>query len=293
MLKRILCGVFAVMLVVIMAIPAFAAGTEDANEPLIYAGAMFDRIVDCSYYEDTAGTTIEWPFNYVTSQGGVVELTEDTGRMYFSAVIDGGLDYITGGFGMGYSDTFSLESDLFWSLPDVSFSFGSDDFSNVTRFQISYELVTIYHNGIGSSYQVHYKPVSYDSFGSAPLGYEFVDLMKYVRIAYFEQYGESLGADVVLLRNLKIKVYVECDGSLYLPVKISTVDRSTLDNAISSWVNSQKMYYTSGEFDATDWLVGTADSFLAFEFFPGFSVNTMFGLFLIISIVLWIIKLFS
>ena len=102
-----------------------------------------------------------------------------------------------------------------------------------------------------------------------------------------------MGTDVVLLRNLKIKVYVECEGSLYLPVKISTVDRNTLDNAISSWVNSQKMYYTSGEFDATDWLVGTADSFLAFEFFPGFSVNTMFGLFLIISIVLWIIKLFS
>ena len=277
MLNRILCGVFAVMLVVIMAIPAFAAGIEDANEPLIYAGAMFDRIVDCTNYQDTAGTTIEWPFNYVTSPGGVVELTEDTGRMYFSAVIHGGLDYITGGFGMGSSDTFSLESDLFWSLPDVSFSFTPDDFSYVTRFQISYELVTIYHNGIGSSYQVHYKPVSYDSLGSAPHGYEFVDLMKYVRIAYFEQYGESLGTDVVLLRNLKIKVYVECEGSLYLPVKISTVDRNTLDNAISSWVNSQKMYFTSGEIDTTDWLVSSVGSFLEFEIFPGFSLNSIFG----------------
>lgn len=62
------------------------------------------------------------------------------------------------------------------------------------------------------------------------------------------------------------------------------------------WIRQQELsskIYTSGSVDFTDWVVGAVGAFLDFSFFPGITVNHLFGFVFVFIVVFMIIKFFK
>ena len=292
----ILCLVAAL---VAMTVPAFAVG--QGNGLVYWAPINFDRI-----HLDGVGQ-YDYPLNWIDSYS----TNANPAQFVFdsNASIDGEAYYYSGDHSLTAdficpTEHIDIRADNAYFQPRAlksaryryRFMDSSGNFLSVTRVSISFDWIYFEVNEVTQQFDKVIEPIS--------VIYEYND-----PDLYMIDIGELI-ADLILEHpDWNDNWYSALVAGLRVDFDFEMVDSST-PRVLVSWCGSQiserndinfylaqfGSFYAEPQpepevppFDLGTWLSDTVGAFLTFEIFPGFSVDMIFYLILVIGIVLWFI----
>lgn len=273
-----------------LALPAFASTSGGNVGNTIYqSGAPIDYITFVSGPQ--AGSVYDWAFN--SAREGAQPIFS-----FGSTPFSSGASYrdgkISGTFAAtGTFDLFTNNLIVTQNYNMILSNYYDDDPISFLEISVSGKCVYIQGDTDSKNYDMVEKPFSriYTNFvgGSVDIGQLVRDQVA------FTNGTTSVGLSPTMVSDLTIRVKYNVEagytGNVLIDIEVSTRDRSVL---YQQWLDSLdlKAYvYSPGSFDVSDWLEAAVGGFLEFELFPGFSINKIFWLVLVIGIMLWFITL--
>lgn len=293
MLKRIIVLIGVLVVCLTCAIPAFAIG-GGSSEDTVYSGIQFETLTLLDgAWEDTV---VDWPFNESPGYPGFVQQEDEIENAVFSAFVTGSSNSVSGSFTCYDALSVKLESSYSFYDGDFDLRLFSADGGSLTfdRVKISYNVVWIQPNDLGTHYETRYEYITYDSSKDGYVFGSVLDIGSMIERAYSVNLGKSLISDgMVLLADLDVEIKYSVGGygeSVNVWASASPMYRDD----IGRWVNRHALT-TAAErkFDPLGWLLGVVSGFLSFELFPGFSLDTLFTLSIIVGLVFWLIRLLT
>ena len=287
--RKIFICFFVLLLMTTMVVPAFASSGASANSTYYQPAVLISnlRLLDGTY----KGAIADWPNNYRNSNQADVLI--DYGFMAFDAF--GGSTYGTDDYDFttnvypGSASSFRLNiSDLFWS---ENTAFVVDDDGNdhfvITSIKVSGSVSSM--STSSGNYFINWKYFS-NTFSVNSSKANLADL---IRRAVGDIYAYG---DLVYMKDIEIDIsfYVtDPDADKALTFRVSGAETG---DYFALWFTKQKLAVSitgSSTPNMFDWLLDSVNAFLDFEIVPGFSINRIFYIVLVIGILMWFIKLLS
>lgn len=288
-------SVCLVCLMLCLYVPIKGRAMSFNDEPLRYSVLQFDYL-ECQEYK------IPYPFNFA-SQGTSFEPFE------FGSLGIGGYVNIPDGYEDLYGyvnalfyDEFTLYSDLqvvrMYALNDpLSYHFVCGDVNmNFISAEISCSVVTLdddwsFSNSVGALYNSVSGVLYPNANGSILLGQGLYDLL--VANGYA---GDSL----LLLSDLTVNFKFNPSSDNTTPSVLLSAATSTFDPDLlfGQWVSELGIVVPDSSVDASGfnlgtWLANSVNGFIKAEIFPGFSIDKIFYIILVVGLLLWFFKVIS
>ena len=263
------------------------------DEPLRYSVLQFDYIETKAYkipypFNFASAGTISEPFNFGDAQiYGYVHSAVN------SASVDGYLIPLLYDEVTFYSSLQVVRLSALSSFYDFHVAAGVVG-QRLTGANISCSVVTLnddwaFSNNVGAAYDDLSATISPNANGSLSFSQGFYDLL--VKSGYSDQ-------DLVLLSDLKITFTYEMDvidsASIFISSSYTSFNPDLL---FGQWVSDQGLSIpdSSGDsgFNLGTWLANSVNGFLEAEIFPGFSIDKIFYIILVVGLLLWFFKVIS
>lgn len=294
MLKRILALMSVVAVVLICALPCFAAGT-DGFGTLKYSGFPIDMI--WLNNGDAAGRYVEWPYNVASNNTWI----ETNAGAFFIGTRDSLVDGIYGDFLIGDCTSFTLTSRITYVDGHSHFKLAySDTPTDITfsRVKLSFDLLVLKSPWASRVHRTETVHVSYDSVVDGLQDDHEVDVISYIFAAYENQLHEDPLLNYrLILQNFRITVDFTYDSDpgafRNIGVEIGATDQPF--TMVDGWFDSLQIRKTAADSDdfSLGWLADVAYSFLQIEIFPGFQFDALLKLVIISLAVMFLLKLIS
>lgn len=263
------------------------------DEPLRYSVLQFDYIetraykIPCPFNFASAGTERE-PFNF-----GDDKVYGFVHSPVSSTYVDGYLIPLLYDEVTFYSSLQVVRLSGISSFYDYFVAAGQDG-QRLTGATISCSVVTLnddwaFSNNVGAAYDDLSARISPNANGTISFSQGLYNLL--VNSGYSD-------ADRLLLSDLKITLTYEIDVPDSASLLISSHYTSFNPNLLfGQWVSDQGLSIPdfSGDsgFNLGTWLSNSVNGFLEAEIFPGFSINKIFYIILVVGLLLWFFKIIS
>lgn len=302
MLKRIFPIIAVlVLLVSVFAIPSYAIGTGQPDTEY-YSSLNFDVI---EYDSDQLQKEVSIPFPFSSGLLG-------------GEIIPYSFGDNQGELGYGYQGTTSDISPLLvgsLTLPSLSNDIGASslitfkggnqvvDLQSIKGFTISFDNSKLRVSQ--ASYTVTYYDVVantdtdyYESKSSAVTNYlNVVNDDIFVGDAISSYFGDR---DYLFIAFIRIDIYFErlTSATTRFEFEIPTGSMRYMPSYFRDWLDDQdavitEEYFNPAYFNPTSWLNTAIGSFLSFEILPGFSIDSIFYILLVIGVLIWFIRVVS
>ena len=264
------------------------------DEPLRYSVLQFDYIETRAYkipypFNFASAGTISEPFNFGDAQiSGYVHSVVD------SSSVDGYLVPLLYDEVTFYSSLQVVRLSALSSFYDCHVSAGVVG-QCLTGANISCSVVTLNDdwassNNVGAAYDDLSATISPNANGSLSFSQGLYNLL--VNSGYSDQ-------DLVLLSDLKITLMYEIDvvdsASIFISSSYTSFNPDLL---FGQWAFDQGITVPdastgSSDFNFGTWLANSVNGFLKAEIFPGYSIDKIFYIILVVGLLLWFFKVFS
>ena len=284
--KKVLVWLLVILLLCGLAVPAFATSpggntTDSVNHPAV--------VIDYLRFNngEHAGAVLDWPNNY--SVGGQSLYGNIDGVFTFDAFYTGSAFRTT--VYTGNCDYFTLFcSEYFWS---DSQHFAIDSYGSLTFNTVTISGEVCYIQPAAGQYYLESQSFSMRSSIYSSEVY-LDDLIGEAISDYTNLYSGSYA----FLQNVTISLSFNYSSSEFARFR-TVIPLGPKPSAYREfWFSSQKLTYSlsdsgavSNSFNMFDWLVDSANAFLELEIAPGFSINMIFYIVLVIGVLFWFIKL--
>ena len=295
MLRRIFALTCVLVVALICVVPCFAAGTDGFGD-IIYSGFPIDMI--WLNNGDSAGHFAEWPFNIVSNS---VSVLTDAGSFFVRPNHDSLSHGICGDFLIGGCTSFSLTSRFTYvdghSIFKLSYYDTPTDIT-FTRVRLSYDVVVL-DSPWGSRFHltddVH---ISYDSVVDGLKDQHEVDVIAYIFASYENLLHEDPRLQYrLMLQNFRLTVdfTYDSDPNAFRNISVEIGATDSQFDTLDGWFDSLQIRKTAVDGDdfSLGWLADIAESFLRIEIFPGFQLDALLKLVIILGAVLLLLKVIS
>jgi hypothetical protein len=286
MLKRIVVLCCIVLLLVSMAVPAFASTAGGVG--YIRPAVEIDSITLLN--GDYSGSVLDWPNNYASASSTFLSGLNDVFG-YQSQFVGDAFETV---LYLGSAFSFKLScGDYFWSQDTVfMLQDAFDEIFRISSVTISGKRMNV---EAGSS---SYSLAAYSFTNTFSVNSRSVDFNDLIRkaIGNIEAFGS-----LVYIQDLEITVNIVLDDGLSSGTNIGlyfTVSQAKYPNYFRQWFNLHPFSFNFIVEEVQpgnmfDWLLSSVDAFLDFEIAPDFSFNELFWIVLVIGVILWFIKIIS
>lgn len=287
MLKKIFICFFVVFLLTTMVVPAFASSSGGSGSGYISPGVVISnvKVLNGSH----SGSVLDWPNNYASTDGR--DVIVDTAELGFECS-NNGTEFSTYVY-PGSATSLQINiADMFWT-PNLSFSIDNDDFYSVvlTSVSVSGTIITC-HPSSGSGAYLLGAGFFSNTFS---VNSTSCSLSKLIRDAVGDIYNYG---DIVFLQNVRITLNFyndDPDTSSCMVVRVSEAEYSDYFTAWFDSCNLMKtvIYQSNHPENIFKWLLDSVNAFLEFELIPGFTLNKIFYIAVVIGVLLWALKALS
>lgn len=287
MVRKIFICFFVVLLLTTMVVPAFATssgGPGVYTQPAIRIDSV--KMLNGS----TSGSVIDWPNNFYAAYGSSVVVSSSVAS--FDCLLSGNI--LETYFYPGSVSKISLRLSDVFLLSDTVFSVDDDNLEHVRFSSLS---ISGYVNQLSASSGSYDIASSYftDTFNFS--GVRSVDIADSIRHAV-AGVGSTVNQFDCWLSNVQISLSYFYDDLDATPMIHFSVSQASSDTSFKSWFNSSDLTFVFNETVVElpgmfDWLKNSIQSFLELEIAPGLSLNKLFYVVLVISVLLAVVKLFT
>lgn len=287
MVRKIFICFFVVLLLTTMVVPAFATSS---GGPGVYAQPAI-RIDSVKMLDgSTSGSVIDWPNNYFAASGSSVIV--DSSVASFNCLLSNKI--LETYFYPGSVSKISLRISDVFMMSDTVFSVDDDNLEHVYFTSLS---ISGYVNQLSSSSGAYEISSSYFSetvnFGSS----RSVDIADAIR-RVVAGVNPSVDQYDCWLSNVQVGLSYYYDDLDATPMIHFSVSQASSDVSFKSWFNSSDLTFVFNETVVEmpgmfDWLRDSVESFFELEIAPGFSLNGLFYIVLVIAVLLAVVKLMT
>lgn len=296
MLKRSMVLLCALVVVVLSCIVPCSAAGSNAFGGVVYSALPFDYIrINNGEFR---GQFVEWPYN--NSAGACSVVTDYAMFNVNHTPENGGYGWISGDFVIYPCTSFSLVSCVSWidySSSMVISYYDSPSDLTFTRVRLSYNLIVVDEDDPSLFYRAEQVFVDYDSDRDGLLDSSSVDVIAYIREAYKRKTGKLLASGTEYVVEdfcVTIDVAYSSDPDAMPYLYVETHCDNDAKYRVFDWFNSLNLPERQNDADVPlDWLIDVCESFLRFEIFPGFALDTLLQLVIVIALVLVVLKVFT
>lgn len=282
MRRKIFICFFVLLLMTTMVVPVFATSAGGNTSAAVSRPAV---VVDYIRYLDgsDAGAVCDWPNNYSIDGASVYGNIDDifmfdcsyTGSVFSTTFYPGNCTYVS-----------FFCADYFWT--DEQHFLIDDGGSDVVFSNVSITGNFAYMEAVNGRYMMRSKPFStrVSVYGSEV----YVDDLIGQAIADFDFRG-----DYAYLQDVTVTVTFYQNDTSVTPRFRTAIGSTSVSNLLNSWIYYQAIPFqiVEGGTDVNmfDWLLDSVNAFLNLEIAPGFSLNRIFYIVLVVGVLLWFITL--
>ena len=286
MRRKIFICFFVVLLMTTMVVPAFASSTGGSAD-VVSSGVIIDYVKVKS--GPSSGSVVEWPNNYYASGGNPSAVHTDA----LSAICEYSGTFDTTIYPGSARSLGLFISDMFWTK-DLHFSVDDDGYDSfiLSSVTVSGTIYAVSSSKDSGEYQI-IPLVFMDEF---VVNSSTCNLSKLIRDAVgLDIY--TFG-DIVYFHNVSITLNFYAD-SPDVPVGLCfRVSKATAKNNFSAWFASCNLvrtvvYNSTHPQNIFKWLLDAVNAFMEFEIIPGFTLNRLFYIVVVIGLLFWAFKALS
>jgi hypothetical protein len=270
-----------------MVVPAFATssgGPGVYTQPAIRIDSV--KMLNGS----TSGSVIDWPNNFYAAYGSSVVVSSSVAS--FNCLLSDNI--LETYFYPGSVSKISLRLSDVFLLSDTVFSVDDDNLEHVRFSSLS---ISGYVNQLSSSSGAYEISSAYFSETVNLGGSRSVDIADAIRhvVAGVNPSVDQYDCWLSIVQVVLSYFYDDLDAT---PMIHFSVSQSSSDTSFKSWFNSSDLSFVFNETVVEmpgmfDWLRDSIESFFELEIAPGFSLNGLFYIVLVIAVLLAVVKLMT
>ena len=287
MVRKIFICFFVVLLLTTMVVPAFATSSGGS-------GFVVDPAIRIDYVRmengSTSGSIVDWPNNYSSLFSSSVLVGSSVAS--FDCYLRDNIQE-TYFFPASASQITLFCSDIFL-LSDSVFSVDDDGLGHVRFSSLTITGLVNQLSSSSGAYDIASTLFS-DTFSLA--GARSVDIADSMRHAVAGAVS-TVDQNDCWLSNVQISLSFFYDDPDASPMIHFSVSQASSDTSFKSWFNSSDLTFVFNETVVNmpgmfDWLRDSVESFFELEIAPGFSINKLFYVVLVIAVLLAVVKLMT